>query len=312
MIKTLNNKIYIVMYHYVREIKKSKYPNLNGLEFSDFKKQILFFKKNFKVISNVEFVNILNSKKIPKKKSILLTFDDGYKDHYKYVFPFLKKENISANFYPSILSIKNEKVLDVNKIHFILEKEQNREKILNLIFSYVKKYLNLNLDQINIKNINLNSWYDDKNTVLIKKLLQNHLPASCRSKIVDKIFKDIVNIEEKEFAKKLYMNENNILELYKNNFIVGSHGNNHYWWNKLSKNEQEYEIKKSINFFKKIKIYHENFSVCYPYGSYNLKTIQILKKHKIKFALTVKKDSLNKNNINNVFELPRYDTNDFK
>ena len=45
MIKTNNNNIYIVMYHYVREIKNSKFPNLKGLEFEDFKKQINYFIK---------------------------------------------------------------------------------------------------------------------------------------------------------------------------------------------------------------------------------------------------------------------------
>ena len=45
MIDTFDNNIYIVMFHYVREIKKSKFPNIKGLEFSDFKDQILYFKK---------------------------------------------------------------------------------------------------------------------------------------------------------------------------------------------------------------------------------------------------------------------------
>jgi hypothetical protein len=67
MIKTINKNIYIVMYHYVRYIKVSKYPNLKGLEFADFKKQIFFFKKNFNLLSNSQFVEVLNSKKIPKK-----------------------------------------------------------------------------------------------------------------------------------------------------------------------------------------------------------------------------------------------------
>ena len=92
MIKTNNNNIYIVMYHYVREIKNSKFPNLKGLEFEDFKKQINYFINNFNIISHFDLVEILNTKKIPKKKSILLTFDDGYIDHWKYVFPFLKKK----------------------------------------------------------------------------------------------------------------------------------------------------------------------------------------------------------------------------
>jgi len=312
MIKTINNNIHIVMYHYVRNIKKSKYPNLKGLEFSDFRKQIFYLKKNFNILSNNQFIEILNSRKIPKKKSILLTFDDGYRDHFEYVFPFLKKQDVSAVFYPPIMCVRNKAVLDVNKIHFILAKEENRDKILDLIFLYVKKILNKNPQQIGIEKINLLSRYDDKKTILIKRLLQHHLPLPYRKKIVDKIFKHIVNFSEEEFSKILYMNKNNIQELYKNNFSIGSHGYNHHWWEKINKNEQEMEIKNSINYFKKIKVFDKNFSVCYPYGSYNLQTLNLLKKYKIKFALTTRVGSVNKKNIKKVYELPRFDTNDFK
>lgn len=312
MIKTFNNNIYIIMYHYVRNIKKSKFPNIKGLEFSDFRKQIIYFKKNFNILSNNQFIEILNSRKIPKKKSILLTFDDGYRDHFEYVFPFLKKQDVPAAFYPPVMCVKNKSVLDVNKIHFILEKEKNRDKILNLIFLYVKKILNKNLQQIGIDKINLSSRYDDKKTILIKRLLQHHLPLPYRKKITDKIFKDIVNYSEEEFSKILYMNKNNLLELYKNNFSIGSHGYNHYWWEKINKNEQEIEIKKSINYFKKIKVFDKNFSVCYPHGSYNLQTLKLLKKYKIKFALTARVGSVSEKNIKRAYELPRFDTNDFK
>lgn len=315
MIKTFNNNIHIVMYHFVRNIKKSKYPNLKGLEFSDFRKQIIYFKKNFDILSSNQFIEILKSKKIPKKKSILLTFDDGYRDHLEYVFPFLKKQDVSAVFYPPIMCVKNKAVLDVNKIHFILEKEENRDKILNLIFLYVKKFLNKNPQQIGIEKINLLSKYDrydDKKTFLIKRLLQHHLPLRYRKKIVDMIFNHIVNYSEEEFSKILYMNKNNIQELYKNNFSIGSHGYNHYWWEKINKKEQEIEIKKSIDYFKKIKVFDKNFSVCYPWGSYNLQTFDLLKKYKIKFALTQKVGSVNKKNIKKIYELPRFDTNDFK
>ena len=74
----------------------------------------------------------LQAKKIPKKPSIFLTFDNGYIDHYKYVFPCLSKKKITASFYPSTKAIENKIVLDINKIHFILEKEQNRKLILNI------------------------------------------------------------------------------------------------------------------------------------------------------------------------------------
>ena len=100
------------------------------LELENFKKQINFFLKKTNIISQTDLIEIIGSKKIPKKPNIMLTFDDGFIDHYKYVFPHLLKKKIHACFYPPIQAIKNKSVLDVTKIHFILEKEQNRKKIL--------------------------------------------------------------------------------------------------------------------------------------------------------------------------------------
>ena len=97
-----------------------------------------------------------------------------------------------------------------------------------------------------------------------------------------------------------------------NGMTFGGHGHKHFWLGKLKRDDQENDIKKSINFFKKLRIYDNNFSFCYPYGSFNNETIKILKKFKVKFGLTTIKNSLKKNNINERFIIPRFDTNDFK
>ena len=312
MIKTKNYNIYIVMYHYVREIKKSKYPNIKGLEFEDFKKQINYFLNNFNILSNDDFAEIVRTKKIPKKKSILLTFDDGYKDHWKYVYPYLKKKKISGNFYPPVKVIENKKVLDVNKIHFILEKEEDREKLLKLIFRYVKKFMNKSVDELRINKISTKSKYDDKNTIIIKKLLQYYLPLKIREKILNKLFKSVIGLDEKKFSKILYMNSKNIIEMYKDKMVIGSHGDYHLWWEKTSYKSKLNEIRNSINFFKKIEVYDHNFSVCYPYGSYDLDTLKILKQYNVNYALTTKVGSISYKNIDKFLELPRLDANDFK
>ena len=96
--KFYKNSIYIIMYHYVREIDGSKYPLLKGLEFNNFKKQIDFFSKNFNILDYSDFITIIKNKKIPEKPSILLTFDDGYIDHYQYVFPYLLKKKLTVVF----------------------------------------------------------------------------------------------------------------------------------------------------------------------------------------------------------------------
>ena len=59
MVKITNNKIYIVMYHYIRDLKKSDHPNLKALELTEFKKQINFFIKNFNVLNYFDFLEIL-------------------------------------------------------------------------------------------------------------------------------------------------------------------------------------------------------------------------------------------------------------
>ena len=87
-----------VNYHYVRPIKNSRYPNLKGLEIKEFINQIKYLKK-YNIISGNDLIDrIIYKQKLPKR-SCLLTFDDGYKDHYKYVMPELIKNKISGFFF---------------------------------------------------------------------------------------------------------------------------------------------------------------------------------------------------------------------
>ena len=305
--------IIIVMYHYVRQIKGSKYPNIKGLEFENFKKQINFFSKKFNIISHNEFLEIIKSKKIPKKPSIMLTFDDGFIDHYKYVFQHLRQKRISACFYPPIQVVENKTILDVNKIHFILEKEQNRKKILkeidNLLIKKNKKTIN-QLDLTKIKY--LNDLYDDKETTLIKRLLQYYLPFDDRNYIINELFKKIINVSFENFAKEIYMNADHLKEMYSEGMTFGSHGYHHVYWEFLDKNKQEEELINSIKFYKKLNFNTDNISVCYPYGSYNDITIDILREKNISFALSTHVGDVNKSNIFEKYKLPRMDTNDFK
>lgn len=310
--KILNNyNIGIVMYHYVRPIKNSTHPNLKALELNKFKKQINYLDRKYNILKYEDFLDILHFKKISKKPSIILTFDDGYIDHYKYVFPYLIKKRIQGIFYPPINVIKKTSALDVNKIHFILEKQANRDDIIDKINLYIKKKINKTISDLNISQLNLSSRYDDKKTILIKRLLQFFFNENLRKNLVNHLFKYYVGLNEKEFCKSLYLNKNQILEMNNYNMKFGSHGANHYWWNNLSMINQEKELIESKNYFKKININIENFSVCYPYGAFNSNTLKIMKKHDISFALTTDVGSVNKKNIFNKYTLPRYDTNDF-
>ena len=78
-----------IMYHYVRNFKNSLFPNIKGLDIDEFKFQINYLKKNYNIISLEEFYNEDYNK---KNKNCVLTFDDGYRDHFDFVLEVLVKK----------------------------------------------------------------------------------------------------------------------------------------------------------------------------------------------------------------------------
>ena len=314
-----NHSINIVAYHYVREIKNSSFSNLKGIEYNLFKKQIKFFKKKFNLISADDLIEILDKKKIYKKPCLLLTFDDGYSDHYKYVFPLLLKEKIKGCFYPPVNIFKGH-VFDVNKIHFILEKCKDTSELLEVINLFLKDNFKLNIEKNKLKIINSSSIYknyktipkfDDSETILIKEILQNYFTENIRKKTCDYLFKKYVKINLKDFSKQLYLNINQLKEMDRAGMHIGCHGINHTQWSPLSNIRQKNEVIESKNFFKDKKINIRDFSVCYPWGSYNVQSYQIMKKLGIKFALTSNHGNFNSDYEINRFKLPRFDANYF-
>ena len=75
---------------------------LPGIEinFKKFKSFIKYLKESdFEIISIDELNNIISKGVIPNRKQIVLTFDDGYIDNYKIVYPYLSELQIPFTIY---------------------------------------------------------------------------------------------------------------------------------------------------------------------------------------------------------------------
>ena len=304
--QTKKMKIEFIMYHYVRDLKNSNFPKIKGLDIAKFDDQLSFLSKNYNIISIEEFYNgNYNS----KKKACVLTFDDGYIDHYDFVFKRLLKYNIKGAFYAPVDIIDNSKVLDVNKIHLILA-SANEDLILDRIrFHYSKLEIKNDLDYY-IKKINTSARYDNVKTVIIKRLLQTDLDLNIRSIICDKLIKEFIDKSEQELSCELYLNKDQISEMIDHGMHFGSHGKSHFRFNSLNHKQQEYEIKESIKFLDSLYKKDYLLTMCYPFGSYDENTLSLINKFNFKLALTtVPKvyDSLE----HNIHEIPRLDTNDY-
>lgn len=300
------------MYHYVRELRNSRYPEIKGLDIEDFENQIEYLRKHYSVVSTEEVIDHIDRGTILPPKAVLLTFDDGYLEHYTNVFPILSNYDIQGSFYIPVKAIKEHALLDVNKIHFILASMPDKKAIVKELEILIKQYAELyRLESFNhyYNKLAIANRYDTADVIFIKRLLQVELVEELRLKIVGELFLKYVGMEESVFAKELYMSKNQLIHMQKLGMHIGSHGYNHYWWNHLNKKDLETEIDESMTFLSEIGVDMNNWTACYPYGSFDEQAVKMLKDKGCKLAVTTQVD-IALPTLDNRFLLPRLDTND--
>jgi len=300
------------MYHYVRDLKHSRYPDIKGIDISLFREQIIYLKKHYHFITMEMLIDAIDNNSSLPEKSVLLTFDDAYSDHFKYVFPFLDKHKIQGSFYPPVKAITEHTVLDVNKTHFILASENDKSKIISEIRNELndfRKNYNLESFEFYYKKLAQASRFDTAEVIFIKRLLQVELEESLRKVITNNLFEKIVGIDENSFSRELYMDVEQMKCLNRNGMHIGSHGYDHYWLGSLEREEQKIEIEKSLKFLNQIGCNNKQWTMCYPYGNYNDSTIELLTNYNCKLALTTEVNIADIQQYNK-YTLPRLDTND--
>lgn len=311
-----SNLLTVVMYHYVRDLKHSRFPQIKGLQTELFKEQLHFLKRNYHFVTIEEVIHYCasNGREALPEHPVLLTFDDAYADHFNNVFPILRHENIQGAFYPPVKAVTEHMVLDVNKIHFILASipQEDFQRLLDEI----KLLLDGNREEFHLRSYDyyfdklaVANRFDSKETIFVKRLLQVELDEKLRKKMTNILFQKIVGMDESAFSRELYMSIDQIKCMVDCGMHIGSHGYDHYWLSSLSKEKQEFEILKSIEFIKEVGGDVKNWSICYPYGDYNEDTINLLKANGCKLGLTTDVSLADLNN-ESIYKLPRLDTND--
>ena len=224
------------MYHYVRDLKHDRYPDIKGLDIFHFYEQIEYLKKHYHFITMELLIDSIENNYSLPNKSVLLTFDDAYSDHFKYVYPFLDRLKIQGSFYPPVKAITKHKVLDVNKIHFILASENDKLKIISEIKKELKeleKNYELKSYSFYFDKLAKATRFDSADVIFIKRLLQVELEESLRKIVTNNLFEKIVGIDEESFSRELYMDIEQIQCMNRNGMHIGNHGYDHYWLGSL-------------------------------------------------------------------------------
>lgn len=307
-------KLYISMYHYTRDIKHSRYPQIKGLDKELFKTQIEYFKNKFNIVTMeqvIESIQTGESYRLPDN-ALLLTFDDGYIDNYTVAYPILEEYGLQGSFFISGKTFATHQLLDVNKIHYILASADIYKLVEDLKkqMDYYRgsEYQYASTDEL-FHEYAVANRFDIKETIFVKRMLQTVLPEKLRNTISSNLFEKYVGVTEEQLAYELYMTEEQVRTMKRHGMFIGIHGYDHYWLGNLPQEQMKEDISLALDVLDQF-IDRKQWVMNYPYGSYNQEVIRYIRQQGACIGLTtdVRVAELGKDSA---FELPRLDCNDF-
>jgi peptidoglycan/xylan/chitin deacetylase (PgdA/CDA1 family) len=305
--------ITIVTYHFVRDLKRSRFPEIKGLPLHLFREQLEYIKRHYRPIGMEELLAALKDREYPlASNALLLTFDDGYIDHFLNVFPILNEAGIQGCFFPPAKAVEEHEVLDVNKIHFVLASEPDKTRIIESIFAIMDKrreFYSLENNAYYYRVFALANRFDPAEIIFIKRLLQKGLPEPLRREIVDKLFRQYVTEDEKSFSRELYLSRDQLVCMRRNGMFIGSHGYSHSWLDTLDTENQKREIELSLRFLSLLGCDTQEWAISYPYGAFNESLLSVLRARGCRIGFTTEAGIPNLDS-QNPLTLSRLDTND--
>lgn len=305
-------KLYISMYHYTRDLAHSRYQNIKGLDIPLFRRQLEFFRHNFNVISMEQVIAAVQIGEPIPENALLLTFDDGYIDHYTYAFPLLEEFGFKGSFFIPGKTFTTHQLLDVNKIHYILASAKIDKLVMDLM-ERMNYYRGIEFEYPS--NDELFSTYavanrfDSKETIFVKRVLQTVLPEALRNRIASDLFEKYVGVSEEQLAYELYMTEEQMRTMKRNGMFIGVHGYDHYWLGNLESDRMKDDVDKALEVMDAF-IDRDAWVMNYPYGNYNESVLGYVESKGAILGLTteVRVADIGKDPA---LELPRLDCNDF-
>lgn len=313
----------IVMYHYVRRLVGGDWSRIRGLETARFQAQLDHIARQYDVVGEADVAAAWAGDADLPPRACWLTFDDGFIDHYETVFPRLADRGWPASFFPSAGPVLTGRLLDVHRVHFILASQEDPGAVYAALVKELAPIAgrpahvgNGNGDGSPLPSMNelhenyfAPNRFDPAEVIFIKRVLQVGLPEAIRSAICGRLFARFVSADEADFAASLYMSLPQMREMAGVGMNFGGHGVRHRWMGDLNEAGQREEIDGSLDLLERIIGRRpRGWTMCYPYGSYNARTLELLADADCRLGLTTRFAVATLADA--PLQLPRLDTND--
>ena len=114
------NKLLVVMYHGVTSMPYSP-PVWTQLPVDVFKRQLLFLRENYRVVTLAEVVSALAGEGTLPDRAALITFDDGIKNNYSVAFPILKELSLPASIFLTVDMVGTRELLWFDELYLLIQ-----------------------------------------------------------------------------------------------------------------------------------------------------------------------------------------------
>lgn len=197
--------------------------------------------KYFEPVSIYEVENKVQAGETFKKPSFHLTFDDGLSEIYSVVAPILEKKGIPATFFVNTDFIDNKALFYRYKVSLIIEKLKTNRNLLKPLSEALYEKI------------------DDIEDVSKALLCLNYSSIDVIDKVADKIELSFDNYLTNEAP---YLSTNQIKELIKKEFTIGSHSIDHPFFDSIPIAEQKKQINESF------RLLVDKFAINYKFFSF--------------------------------------------
>jgi peptidoglycan/xylan/chitin deacetylase (PgdA/CDA1 family) len=242
-----NNKL-ILVYHGVAN-KPDHNISVGPISTAQFEQHLSYFKKHFNTVSLQDIFEMHRAGFAPKRKTIALTFDDGYENNYTNAYPLLKKYSIPATIFVVAQSVVQPDYITWYDHIYLFQKDLNPALIrTDFLGASPVKSLNELIELC--KSLNIEQR--DRLFAEIKK----HLPEV-----------EYRNLYPKELWKM--MDSEQVNELSHSGLIeIGAHSDNHPNLGLIGREYAQKEIVASKQILEKATG-KDIVSIAFPDGNYN-------------------------------------------
>jgi peptidoglycan/xylan/chitin deacetylase (PgdA/CDA1 family) len=295
------------MYHYVRDSGATPFPAIRALSPAQFDQQLDWLAREHTVVTPERFEAALAGKDRLPDGAALLTFDDGFSDHYDTVFPRLRARGWSGVFFVSGDPMRpSPRVLGVHKTHFLLARLGADAFGRAVLEEWGRSAPGSNGGG---SVFGADRWEHSDERAL-KNLLHYDLPIDVAARVLDALFARHLG-DEAAFAGGLYLSREQIREMAAGGMRFGYHTRAHRMLSRLTPAEQRDELSDGIETVRALTG-QQSVSFCYPWGgagTYTPDTVSLLDELGYSMAFNTLRRRVAVGSDPR-FELPRVDTRD--